>query len=88
MQKLKWFTIEEKLPKEKMRCLAYVTIIYSQNESWKGYLDVFYDPHVGWKHCNSYIFNNNVFIKPLDIYVHQWIPISQIDVSKLKGDIF
>jgi hypothetical protein len=45
---MNWISVENELPKEKARFLAKC-----QNDQWTGIVDVFFDPHTGWKRCED-----------------------------------
>lgn len=48
---MKWKEPYEELPKTKIRCLAYCSVdkaTESNEWTWKGYVDVVFDPAIGW----------------------------------------
>ncbi len=48
-----WKKTSEELPKIKTRCLGYCSNGKYEECKWSGYVDVFFDPQIGWLRCET-----------------------------------
>ncbi len=49
---MNWISVEDELPKTRKRYIA----LCQNNDSeiaWNGIVDVFFDPRIGWRRCES-----------------------------------
>lgn len=69
-----WISVEEKLPPGRRRCLGICLQETGENSSWKGIIDVCFDPHIGWFRCEG---------KKRDINVIYWCVYPEIFPVKL-----
>jgi hypothetical protein len=44
----------EKLPEKRMRCIAIAIVITEEGETaWRGIMDVYFSPEIGWRRCEQ-----------------------------------
>lgn len=68
MQK-KWISCKNELPKTNQRYLGYCHNEYGEGSGWKGIVEVYFDPTIGWRRCESI---------GLPVHVLYWCEIGEI----------
>ncbi len=67
---MEWIKCNKKLPDIHKRYLGYCENFYSDDNTWKGIVEVYFDPYTGWHRCE------NQDIKP--VRVIGWCELPEI----------
>lgn len=68
---IKWKKTKDELPplNKSTRCLARIDTYKPKSTScWEGLVDVYFDPHIGWRRCET----------EDQVWVEEWIEIDEI----------